>query len=233
MKETIGFVFISGAGLERWIWDGVTADLHIPNVVIDYPKRHQPKESVKLTFEAYVDSALEQITSLKTDKVILVGHSIGGVVMMRLGELLGARVAGYVAVGAVVPRPNESYLDCFPQPQRFVLTTVMKLFGTNVPQAAIRKGLCNGLDEQTSNRIVGDFTPESYALYATPVEFSDNDKPRLYIVPQDDANFSVSFLHEMAERLHGKTIEVPGGHLAMISHAPEIASTLNRFISSL
>lgn len=232
MKKT-GFVFINGAGLSPSIWDEVMEKIDMPTLAIAYPERGNKKKSVALTFDDYIDSATRQIATFPAKKIILVGHSIGGVVMMRLAELLKGRVAGMIAVGATIPEPGGSFLSCLPQPQRTVMGLMLRLAGTSVPESSIRKSLCSGLSDDQAQRIVDSFTPESRAFYTTPVQFSRPKVPAMYIVLTDDHEFTTPFQHSMAARMNAKTVEIHGGHLSMISHADEVAAHITAFARDL
>ena len=231
MKNT-GFVFISGAGLSASIWDDVRVKIDAPTLAIEAPERGS-KAALKLTFKDYVDEAMNQIEAFPPKKIILVGHSIGGVVMMQLAQLLGKRVIGIIGVGAGIPRPGESFLSCLPQPQRTVLGLVMRLAGTAVPESSIRKSLCSSLTTEQSDVIVKNFTPEARALYTTGISGKPYTGKAHYVVLTDDREFTADFQRSMAERLNAKTTEIHGGHLSMINHADEVAKTVAAFAADL
>lgn len=233
IMQNIGYVFINGAGLNASIWSDVVAKLDAPTLCVDYPERGSPKASVDLAFDDYINAALRQIEAFTPDKIVLVGHSIGGVVMMRLSELLASRVVGVAAISAAIPQPGGSFLSCLPQPKRFVIGTVMRLLGTNVPPSAIRKGICSDLSDAQAQKIIEQFTPESRALYTTPVTYTKRDMPALYVISTEDKELAPAVQRQMATRLGGKTVEIAGGHLSMVSHADEVASGLATFAADL
>lgn len=231
MKNT-GFVFISGAGLSPSIWDEVRTKIDAPTLAIEAPHRGD-KAALKLTFKDYVDEAMNQIEAFPAKKIVLVGHSIGGVVMMQLAQLLGKRVVGIIGVGATIPRPGESFLSCLPQPQRTVMGLIMRLAGTAVPESSIRKSLCSDLTIEQADVIVKNFTPEARSLYTTGISGAPYSGEAHYIVLTDDREFTPAFQHSMADRLNAKTTEIHGGHLSMISHADDVAKTVVDFAAGL
>ena len=228
-----GIVFLTGAGFDGSIWQAVTPQLTVPFVTVNYPERHNGKKAQELSFDRYIESALRQIESLKTEKVIIVGHSIGGVVMMRLGELLGGRVVGRVAIAAAIPHSGGSFLSCLPQPKRFIMGVVLKLAGTEVPSSAIRSGLCSDLSDEQAQKIVDGFTAESRALYETSVQYTTKSLLSLYIVTTKDSEFDVPLQKRMAERMAGEIVEIPSGHLPMISQPEKVATVINGFLGKL
>ncbi len=170
---------------------------------------------------------------LKADKVVLVGHSLGGVVMMRLGELLGDRVVGMVAVAAAIPTPSGSFLSCLPQPRRTIMRLVLKLAGTKVPPSAIRSSLCTDLTEEQAERIINSFTTESRALYTSKVDYRQKSFPALYIVTTEDPEFSSDWQRTMAARLGASSVEVKAGHLPMLSKPKEITAAIEKYLKNI
>lgn len=230
--KNIGFVFINGAGLSAAIWDETRAKIDAPTLAIEAPHRGD-KAALKLSLKDYVDEAMNQIDAFPAKKIVLVSHSIGGVVMMQLTQLLGKRVAGVVGVGATIPLPGESFLSCLPQPQRTVMGLIMRLAGTAVPESSIRKSLCGDLTTEQADVIVKNFTPEARALYTTGISGAPYTRKARYIVLTDDREFTADFQRSMAARLNAKTTEIHGGHLSMISHADEVANVVAGFAADL
>jgi pimeloyl-ACP methyl ester carboxylesterase len=231
--SNIGIVLLTGAGFDNSIWKDVAVKVTVPYVAVDYPERHNGTAASLLAFDDYIDGALKQIKGLKADKIILVGHSIGGVVMMRLGELLGDRVVGRVAIAAAIPYSGGSFLSCLPQPKRFIMGAVIRLMGTKVPPSAIRTGLCSDLDDAQAQKIINAFTPESRALYTTPVDYTPQTLPSLYIVTTKDSEFGVAAQKSMASRIGAEMTEIESGHLPMIGHPDKTASAIISFIEKL
>jgi len=230
--KNIGFVFINGAGLNAAIWDDVRAKIDAPTLAIEAPLRGD-KAALKLSLKDYVDEAMNQIEGFEPKKIILVGHSIGGVVMMQLTQLLGKRVAGVIGVGATVPLPGESFLSCLPQPQRTVMSLIMRMAGTAVPESSIRKSLCSDLTNEQADKIIKSFTPEARALYTTGISGKPYAGKAQYVVLTDDREFTADFQRSMAARLNANTTEIHGGHLSMISHADEVAKAVTDFAAGL
>lgn len=230
--KNIGFVFINGAGLNAAIWDDVIAKIDAPTLAIEAPHRGD-KKALRLTLKDYIDEAMNQIEGFEAKKIVLIGHSIGGVVMMQLAQLLGKRVVGVIGVGATIPLPGESFLSCLPQPQRTVMGLIMRLAGTAVPESSIRKSLCSDLTLEQADTIVKSFTPESRALYTTGISGTPYIGKAHYVVLTDDREFTADFQRSMAARLNATTTEIHGGHLSMISHASEVVGTLKGFAADL
>ncbi|HSD56008.1 MAG TPA: alpha/beta hydrolase [Candidatus Saccharimonadales bacterium] len=229
-----GFLFIHGAGLGGWIWKDTAGQLSEPSVCADFPARTGSlEERKKLTLDDYVASVLEQANNIKVDKIIVVAHSIGGVVALRVAEQLGDRLAGFVAVGAAIPTPEGSFLSALPFPKSIIMNLIMRLAGTQPPASAIASGLCNDLSPEQTQKVIDSFAAESVELYKTPTGVVLPAVPKLYVVLTNDKEFGVSLQKSMAQRLGGATENIGSGHLPMLSRPHELAVILQAFATSI
>ena len=229
-----GFLLLHGAGLGAWIWNDTAAYLQLPYIAVDFPYRNgiQAQRNT-LSFDDYVQATISQASNLKPHNVVVVAHSLSGVVALRVAEQLGDRLAGFVAVGAAIPRNGGSYLSSLPFPQKTFVGMVMKFAGTQPPATAIRKGLCNDVPTPLADKVVQTFAAESRAVYTTPVGVTAPDVPRQYILLTRDKEFGLALEQTMAQNLGGAKAELDAGHLPMLSKPAELAAILNQFVAKL
>lgn len=235
MSGDLGLVFIHGAGLGGWIWERLGESLHYPYLVADFPLRDAPVATRRsLTLDDYATHVAAQAGALRTDRVVIVAHSLGGAVALKAAALLADRLAGLVGVSATVPRNGGSFLSALPLPQRWIVGGLMRVVGTKPPESAIRHGLCSDLDDATADRVVASFAPESRAVYTDRTDARVPDVPRRYVVLTEDKEFAVGLQRTMAENLGATDIpELPAGHLAMLSQPAALAGLLNDFTAKL
>jgi pimeloyl-ACP methyl ester carboxylesterase len=141
--------------------------------------------------------------SWEVKKFIIVAHSIGGVLALKIASLLPDRVVGLVAVGAAIPEQGNSFLSAMTFAKRTLMRVLLRIFGTRPPESAIRQGLCNDLTPEQSAAIVRDFVPESIRLYTDRAEAA---------APQ-------------------YTEILQSGHLPMMSKPKELRRALQSFLS--
>lgn len=233
MNDT-GFLLLHGAGLGAWIWKDVISGIHAPYVAADFPYRTGTQaERNALTFDDYVQAVMDQAATLQTAKVVVVAHSLSGTVALKVAAQLGERLAGFIAVGAAIPKNGGSYMSCLPAPQRFIVGMVMKLAGTQPPASAIKKGLCNDVPEELADAVVAAYAAESRTVYTTPVEAESPAVPKLYVLLTKDKEFGISLERTMARNLGADTIELAAGHMPMLSKPAELAAILNQFVAKL
>ena len=227
----LGLVFVHGAGLGGWIWEGMAPELEFPYLFADFPERHGAVDArTRLSLDDYVRHVREQVDAFPADRLALVAHSLGGIIALRLAAGLGGRVAGFAGVGAAIPPDGGSFLTSLPLPKRAFLSIAMRVAGTKPPASALRSGQCNDLDEQTTDEVVRRFQPESRAVYFERVDAAVPEVPRIYVHLTEDKEFGSALQRRMARNLGaGQVPEIATGHLPMLSKPNELAGILNEF----
>lgn len=164
---------------------------------------------------------------LAKGKVILVGHSWGGMVITQAGN--DPKVAGLVYLAAYGPENGES----------------VSSVSANAPQTELAKYLIPSggsvfiTEEGVKNVFADDQRPEKQALlYATQTPaahtaFDDKGgepawktKPSWYIVAKHDKTIHPDLERFMAKRMNARTLEIPSSHVMMLSHPAEVLKVI-------
>ncbi|MDF7821070.1 alpha/beta fold hydrolase [Runella sp. MFBS21] len=108
------YVLVHGAWQASYVWEAVRADL-IKNgnkvIVVELPGHGADKTPLHtLTLDVYRDKVLEAIAQLN-EKVILVGHSMGGMVVSAVAEKAPARISKLVYIGAFLPTNGQALVE--------------------------------------------------------------------------------------------------------------------------
>ena len=235
MKNSKGLIFLHGAGLNKDIWQQVTPHLHYPALAINYPNRNKGDQANQhLTFSDYVEDVVVQIKNRSFENFILVAHSIGGVVGLKVADQFKNQVKGFVGVGAAIPENGGSFISCLPFPKNLLMTLILKFLGTKPPESLIKNGLCNDLSEIQSQQIIKNFTPEAKSLYFDKSNAPVPQTKTMYIKLTNDNEFPLSLQNKMAKQLKAKeTASLDSGHLPMIKQPEELARILNNFADSI
>ncbi|WNQ10883.1 alpha/beta hydrolase [Paenibacillus aurantius] len=228
-----GLVFVHGAGLRSEVWEGVVKNLGLPYLLADLPRRNEPVEARgELTLEDYAASLREQIRAWPVPRVVLVAHSLGGVVALRAASGLEDRLAGFAAVGAAIPRDGGSFVSALPWPKRLILSVVLKKMGTRPPESMIRAGLCSDLAPEQASKVVKAFVPEAVRAYTDRCEAAVPSVPRLYMKLTKDKEFSSSLQDRMIRHLQpNRVAELATGHLPMLSDPDGLRRVLEHFLA--
>lgn len=226
----VGIIFIHGAGLSGWIWEDVARKLSSPYVCADYTSLE--RSSSKATLYDYVEVVRRQVEQLNTKRVVIVAHSVGGVVGVELSNKLGDRLAAYIGVSAVIPKPGGSFVSSLPFPQKIIMPIIFKLAGTKPPESAIRSGLGNGLSLQEANEIVAMFQQESTHLYTDRISKTPLPNVRaIYLRTTHDKELSLQVQNESIARLNdAEVFNIDSGHMPMLSDADVVSKYINRLM---
>ena len=229
MKNT-AFILIHGAGLGSFVWDEMKPHLALPAIAINFPGRSQSdEEKLQISFPEYTSYILEQIKGLEFEKFIIVAHSVGGCLGLKIAEHLGSKLAGFIAVSAVIPKDGKSFISCLPFPQRIILPIILSVAGSNPPQKAIEAGLCNDLGDGKKAMVVKNFKPESKFLFTQKCHASIPRSKKLYIKLTEDKEIAPPMQDKMARNLQSEVAVMSSGHLPMLSKPIELAKLLNSF----
>ncbi|MFE7796376.1 alpha/beta fold hydrolase [Nocardia sp. NPDC057440] len=223
--RTSPILFLSGAGLPAWIWDGVRAGLPVESVVAVYPKR------TDASLRDYADTALAQAPD---GTFTIVAHSIGGVVASEIVAIAPERVDGLLGIAASVPAAGSSFLGALPAPQRYIIGLIMRFVGTRPPEKAIRSGLGAGLGDADIARIVAEFEPESQRLYRDGVSPRTLPARSGYVTTSADQEFPAEWQRKYAAELASEfRRELPTGHLPMLEDPASVTQLLKEFASDI
>ena len=183
------FVLVHGAWQGLWCWREVTPRLTVEGhdaAALDLPGHGRDKARPEIvTMQHYVDRIRQEILVSAQD-VILVGHSMGGVVS-QAAEEIHARVRALVYIAALVP-PNGCEMLKFvasydPQfVKEFVWSSDGRTAGIT-PDGA-RQFLYTHCATDDVESVLPLFTAEPVAPFATPVTLTDRSYgriPRYYI----------------------------------------------------
>ncbi len=226
-RPSVPVLFLSGAGLPAWIWDhvrGELADVAITDVA-RYPRGGD------MSLAHYADALAAQVP---WPRLAVVAHSIGGVVAAELVARHPRRVAGILAVAAVIPRPGHSFIRSMPLPNRLVLGTVLRVAGTRPPATVLRSGLAAGVSEAIGDRIITDFDPESVGLYRDASSARTMPGPRAYLYTSEDKEVPPATQRRSAENLGAAwTTQVSTGHLPMLQDPAAVSRAVRRLMATI
>jgi pimeloyl-ACP methyl ester carboxylesterase len=230
-----GYVLLHGAMLGGWIWEAVTPLLSAPALAVDLPRpgAGPADRAAGPTLQEAIDTvaADAEVGAFVPEQVVLVAHSLSGILVPGLQSRLGPRIAHVVFVGAAVPVPGVSYLGTLSLPERLFLRVLLQIQrrGLLAPAWAARRTLCNDLDEATTRRLIARLTREPRRFYTDPVPGAlSPDIPCLYVKLLRDRAVSPSTQDEAIRRLPGARIRtVDSGHLPMLGRPEELAALLN------
>ncbi len=108
------YVLVHGAWQAPYVWDAVRASLEKKGhkvIVVELPGHGADTTlTYTLSIDAYRDKVIDAISKVD-GKVILVGHSMGGMVITNVAEKIPSRISKLVYIGAFLPVSGQSIGD--------------------------------------------------------------------------------------------------------------------------
>jgi pimeloyl-ACP methyl ester carboxylesterase len=218
MHPRPNIVLVHGAWADGSSWSSVIERLQADGYHVTAPQ-------FPLTSLADDVARLRLVLALQDGPTVIAGHSYGGQVMTALGTD-AQNVVGLVYIAAFGIDEGESLGGLLAQ-------------GPPTPALAHRfvdeQGFVWLTEDDFVNHFAGDVDPvKAKVLYAVqqPLAASAFDDvmtvpawksfPSWYLVAQDDQALPADAERMFANRMGATTVEVPSGHLAMVSHPDEV-----------
>jgi pimeloyl-ACP methyl ester carboxylesterase len=218
MHPRPNIVLVHGAWADGSSWSSVIERLQADGYHVTAPQ-------FPLTSLADDVARLRHVLALQDGPTVVAGHSYGGQVMTALGND-APNVVGLVYIAAFGLDEGESLGGLLAQ-------------GPPTPALAHQfvdeQGFVWLTQDDFVNHFAGDVDPvKAKVLYAVqqPLAASAFDDvmtvpawkflPSWYLVAQDDQALPADAERMFTNRMNATTIEVPSGHLAMVSHPAEV-----------
>jgi pimeloyl-ACP methyl ester carboxylesterase len=230
------FVLLHGGGHGGWCWKATArllreegVDVYTPTLTGFGDRSHL--ETSGITFETFVADVVNTFTYEDLYDVVLVGHSMGGVIVPRVAEVVPDRIRRVVWIAAVVTDDGESLLDAVPQSPAIARAVTIGPDGTahTDPELILDANIHDGSEVQRAfvrDRHV-QYPPHALTEPGRLSAFRALGIPAGYITALDDRTIEAPITAKFAGRLPGaRLLEVPGGHDCMITEPEAVAAAL-------
>lgn len=231
------FVLVHGGFADSHVWDGVKPVLEAQGnqvVTIDLPahgKDTTPADTVSLT--SYVKAVEAKISGIN-GKVILVGHSMGGMVVSQVAENMPKHIQKIVYANAFVPINGESAISLLKQDKQAILGQYLAFspdgkFSTIKPEGRV-VSVCNDCPDSVKEHLSANGGSEPMQPFydmvtLTPSHFGKVKKS--YIFTTDDKAIGIDLQKWMAKRANIKqTVSFNTSHLPFVVDPSGYATVL-------
>jgi len=215
-------VLVHGAWADGSSWSAVIEKLQAQGHNVMAP-------TFPLTSLADDVEKLRNVLNLQDGPTVLAGHSYGGQVITALGTDApnvvglvyiaafgldeGESLGGLLSQGPPTPALENQFVD----DQGFVWLT----------EDAFVNHFESGVDAVMAKVMYATQQPLAGSAFTDEMEVPAwKSLPSWYLVAQDDQALPADAERMFAERMGATTLEIPSGHLAMISHPAEVANLI-------
>jgi pimeloyl-ACP methyl ester carboxylesterase len=231
------YVLIHGAWHGSWCWDKVVPLLEKEGHTViapDLPGHGNDKAPIpEISLNAYANRVCE-VLDAESEPVILVGHSMGGVVITQAAEYRPEKIKKLVFLAAFLLQNGEFLLQ-YAEPDRDSLVLPNLIMAEDQTYStwkkdALKEALYGDCSEDDVTRAKSLLGPQASAPLATPVNTTPHNfgrVPRVYITCNRDRAISPSIQKKMYNNLPcEKIIRMDTSHSPFLSAPEELVGHL-------
>ncbi|GAA3943928.1 alpha/beta fold hydrolase [Chitinophaga oryziterrae] len=240
VKPAKNYVLVHGAWQAPYVWDAVKTSLinEGNNVTVVELPGHGSDNTVPstLTLNIYRDIVNDAVSKMN-GKVILVGHSLGGMIISAVAEQNPSKIEKLVYIAAYLPASGQSLLDLANTDAGSALGTpgilTQNADGTlDVKQDQITKIFIQDGSAQVQNLVLQNYRPEPAIPFTNPVTLTVanfGSVEKIYIKTLQDYVVSPSLQDRMISAAGIKTIyQLNTSHSPFLSKPDSVAVLLTK-----
>jgi pimeloyl-ACP methyl ester carboxylesterase len=233
------YVLVHGAFGGKWIWEPLTRELEAQGhhvEAIDLPgcgDDDTPLE--RITLDAYTRCVCAALRR-QPEPAVLVGHSMGGMVITQAAARCPEQVAAMVYVCAFLPQDGQSLLDLtqLPEGADDQVQANMVVEGdppvARMPNEAARTAVFGRCSDETAQWALERRGPQAVVPFTQPVQLEGTDLeaiPRRYVFCADDRSIPPPLQRRMVREAGVSDVaELDTDHAPMLSTTADLARIL-------
>jgi pimeloyl-ACP methyl ester carboxylesterase len=228
------YLLLHGAMRGAWLWNKITPILEKNGhraIAYDLPGHgKRAAERSNQSMSDYVQDVLTFINKNDLSDLILVGHSMSGIIITRLAEEAPECIRHLVYCAAVVPRDGEALIDLLtPERQKALRKLEGRITEIHGPLEMLRPLHFTDLDGEEKEFYLKQMTPQPAAAFYEKMavkRFFGLTLPRTYVLGLRDKSIPPERARQFASRLGVQPVEIDAGHDLMASRPDAVADVL-------
>ncbi len=234
-----GIVLVHGGFHAAWCWDRLLPHLEGRVLALDLPGRGKhPAPMAEVTVEACVRSVISDMDAAGLERVVLVGHSLGGATVPVVAARVPERIGHLVLLSCILAPEGGAVIDAFPEETRELARRRLGDSGdarTEMSEATHRELIGDELNEEDLRWALDRVGADSRHLFTDRASRQGlpDDLARTYIRLKRDLAVPWELQARMIGLLPGlRTVEIDAGHNVMVSQPAALAAVLNEIARS-
>lgn len=210
-KETNTYILVHGAYHGKWCWNKIVplleADSH-QVIAIDLPSHGNDTTPAKeVTLASYIDKVSQAVQSIE-GRVILVGHSLGGMTISSIAEKYPDKIKALVYLTAVLPLDGESAFQMMsldPNPSEVIFYEYSEdQMTVKVVSEAAKEIFYSGCQTEDIENAYSKLSVQAVEPFMAPVTITEANfgrVPKFYIETVNDKALNI----ELQRLIHKRT----------------------------
>ena len=201
------FVLVHGAWHGAWCWEKMVPLLTEAghNVyTLDLPGLGEDDTPIaEITLDSYVEKVVQVITDVG-HPVVLVGHSMGGMVITQAAEMIPDKIDTLVYLAAFLPGNSESVSQYSLEDAESLITQNIQVNEEEgvitLPEHILKECLYGSCTDEDANKAIKRLRPQALGPITTPLRLSDENYGRVrrcYVECSEDKAISPSLQKQM------------------------------------
>jgi pimeloyl-ACP methyl ester carboxylesterase len=231
------YVLVHGAWQAPYVWDSVKADLSTDGnkvIVVELPGHGADTTPPHLlSLEVYRDKVIEAMQAADSN-VILVGHSLGGMVITSVAEKIPSKISKLVYIGAFIPASGQALTDLASTDADSKLGPLLVPSADQLTLDVKRDSLTylfiNDGNDQVKQRVIDHYRPEPAIPFTGKVTLTKEhfgSVPKVYIKTLQDIVISPALQDRMIAGAEIQTVEnINTSHSPFLSKPHEVSALL-------
>jgi pimeloyl-ACP methyl ester carboxylesterase len=232
-RETVLFIHGAGGGQYTWSYQKGFLEKQFNPIIIELPGHGESEGEGEEEIGRYAEHVLAFLKAMDLQKVFLVGHSMGGVIVQILALTQAEVIKGIVLVGTgarlkVLPVILNGIKNNFEETVRMINQFA---YSRKAPSDLIEKGVSMMLQCQPEV-LYGDFLACDRFDLINEVE--KIVLPTLLLCGDDDQLTPVKYSQFLHSRIKGSKLEIlpNAGHMVMMEAPQAFNEKIREFISN-
>ncbi|MCD9019201.1 alpha/beta fold hydrolase [Parachryseolinea silvisoli] len=231
------YVLVHGAWQAPYVWDAVRTDLVNKGnqvIIVQLPGHgddNTPPQS--LTLDVYSNKVIEAVSETKGN-VILVGHSMGGMVVTNVAEKIPTRIRKLVYIAAFLPASGQALTDlAYSDPDSQLgpaLVPSADKLTLDVLNNKVTDLFVSDGSPTDKKRVIENYRPEPAIPFSNKVSLTDNHfgtVSKVYIKTLNDVVISPGLQDRMITVAGIKTVyQLKTSHSPFLSKPHDVSDLL-------
>ena len=229
-------VFVHGAGGDHTVWLAQFEALRAAGfdaVALDLPGHGRSGGEGDPSIEAFAHGLLSLIHDLKITRPVLVGHSMGGAIVMTATLIAPSLLDGLVLVGTGARlRVTQEFLDGLQTNfHEAVRAICRRAFSERAPAELIEHGI-QSMSRTSPRVVVGDF--QVCNEFDIRERLSTLTLPTLILCGSEDQMTFPKYSEYLHDRISGSILRLVAGagHMVMLEEPEQVSQALLEFFKS-